>query len=353
MPITRASLAPDLSVERVVTGLWQVSGTHGPINPMKAVAQMHDFHARGLRTWDVADHYGPAEDFVGTFLEELEEKHGAAEREKVTVLTKWVPTHPEKRAVADVDYTLAYVEKAIDRSLKRLRVECLDLLQFHWWDYADRRVFAAFAALQKLVAKGKIRRLAVTNFDGKNLEVLLKEGLPIVSNQVRFSLLDRRAERDLIPVCEKYGVKLLAFGTLGGGWIAERHIGQPDPTAGVPFAQRHRYHQIIGSFGGWNLLQKLLVVLRDIAREKGVPLSAVASRYVLDRPQVAAVIVGARLGESDHIVDTAAIDRASLTDGDRAKIEAVLDQGRHFSDVMGEVASEYRTRTWTEMPAVE
>ncbi len=342
------TLAPGLDVNRTISGLWQVSGSHGPINPLKAVAQMHDYHDHGLKTWDVADIYGPAEDFVGTFLEELEARQGVEARNSVRVLTKWVPTTAGKREVPDVEYTLAYVEKNIDRSLKRLGVDRLDLLQFHWWNYEDKRLFEALDQLKKLQDKGKIQHIGVTNFDAPHLERLLKEGFPIVSNQVRFSLLDRRAERGLLSVCSKHNVKLLVFGTLCGGLLDEKYLGQQDPESNKAFEKRGLYHKLINNFGGWQLFQRLLKTLDEISQEHGVSLSAVASRYILDKPNVAAVIIGARLGESDHIQKTLEINKLELSADETKRITRLLDTGNHLTDLMGEVASEYRGRGFRE-----
>src|ERR1700746_1575166 len=120
---------PDLRICRILNGMWQVSGTHGAIDPKAAVSSMHAYQDAGFTTWDLADHYGPAEDFIGEFRRRLRRDRGDAAVAGVQAFTQWVPD-PRRM-------TRPLVEAAIDRSLRRMDVETIDLLQFHWWDYAD------------------------------------------------------------------------------------------------------------------------------------------------------------------------------------------------------------------------
>jgi aryl-alcohol dehydrogenase-like predicted oxidoreductase len=70
---------PDLRICRILNGMWQVSGGHGQVDPKTAVQSMFDYHDAGFTTWDLADHYGPAEDFIGAFRRELSVQHGEEE----------------------------------------------------------------------------------------------------------------------------------------------------------------------------------------------------------------------------------------------------------------------------------
>ena len=116
-------LAPNLKICRILNGMWQVAGGHGPIDPKVAVGEMVKYHNAGFTTWDLADIYGPAEDFIGAFRHTLPEQ----ERQNVQALTKWVP-EPQR-------ITQQIAQASVERSLKRMGVSSLDLLQFHWWDY--------------------------------------------------------------------------------------------------------------------------------------------------------------------------------------------------------------------------
>src|SRR6185437_7460375 len=132
MPLPESSrfkFAPDLTICRVLNGLWQVSGAHGRIEPRRAVEEMFAYQEGGFTTWDLADHYGPAEDFIGDFRREFGARLGTTRLSEIQAFTKWVP-RPARM-------TRRGVEDAINVSLARMGVGVLDLLQFHWWDYAD------------------------------------------------------------------------------------------------------------------------------------------------------------------------------------------------------------------------
>src|SRR5712692_4042616 len=81
----------ETTICRLLNGLWQVSGGHGPIDPAKVLPDMLAYHNAGFVTWDLADHYGPAEDFIGAFRRSLEEQRGEAGLTPVQAFTKWVP----------------------------------------------------------------------------------------------------------------------------------------------------------------------------------------------------------------------------------------------------------------------
>ena len=193
------------------------------------------------------------------------------------------------------------VREGVERSRKRLGVEAIDLLQFHWWTFEHPAYLDAMKELEALRREGLIRHLGVTNFDTAHLRVLVKHGIPVVTNQVCFSLLDRRAAGEMSAFCLENGVRLLAYGTLAGGLMSERWLGRPEP-AGDEIADwsKMKYKRFVDAIGGWGALQAILDALDAIARKHGVSIANVATRWVLDHPAVAAAIVGARLGESEH-----------------------------------------------------
>ena len=259
-----------------------------------------------------------------------------------------MPTHPQKRGLPECEIDSAYITKNIDRSLKRLRRDQLYVLQLHWWDYEDQRLYDVMNELCKLKDQGKVLHLAVTNFDAKHFEKLLKDGYPIASNQVRYSLIDRRAEKDMLRVCQTYNVPLLAFGTLCGGLLSEKYLGQDDPERSLSFSEKGLYHKLINQFGGWSQFQDLLHVLDEISKELNCRLSSVASQFILGRKEVSSVIIGSRL-QHDHDIDkTKEIPQIFLSKDQREKISNILDRGLHLGDWMGEVASEYRGKAFVE-----
>ncbi len=297
-PHSRFHLAADLPICRILNGMWQVSGAHGAIDPARAVDAMFAYHDAGFTTWDLADHYGPAEDFIGAFRRQFAARYGAARLGEIQAFTKWVPyPGPMTRRV---------VEEAVATSLRRMDVERLDLLQFHWWDYGDRRYLDALRHLADLRAEGRIRHLGLTNFDTERLAIIAEHGIAIVSNQVQYSLVDRRPDARMAAWCHEHGVSLLAYGTILGGLLSEKYLGRAEPgRADLNTASLRKYKQMIDAWGGWALFQELLAAVKRAADKHRVGLAAVAIRYLLDRPAVAGIIVGARLGVAAHIAENA------------------------------------------------
>jgi aryl-alcohol dehydrogenase-like predicted oxidoreductase len=338
MPLPLSSRFPftaALSICRILNGMWQVSGAHGAIDRSRAVAAMFAYHDAGFTTWDLADHYGPAEDLIGQFRREFAARNGAERLAEIQAFTKWVP-YPEPM-------TRRVVEDAVQVSLQRMAVDRLDLLQFHWWDYGDARYLDALRHLADLAHEGKLRHLALTNFDTEHLGIIVEHGVAIVSNQVQYSLVDRRPEARMAAFCREHGITLLAYGTLLGGLLSQKYLGRPEPgRSELDTASLQKYMRMIDAWGGWALFQELLTALKGIADRHGVGIANVGVRYVLDRPAVAGVIVGARLGIAQHISDNARVFDFMLAADDVAAIDAVLAKSRDLMQVIGDCGDEYR-----------
>ena len=312
-----------------------MSGAHGRIDPKRAIESMFNYMEAGFTTWDLADHYGPAEDLIGEFRRQLINTRGRDALSNLQAFTKWVP-RPTRM-------TRQLVEQNIDISLKRMGVATLDLLQFHWWEYRDKNYLDALQYLSELQQEGKIRHLALTNFDTEHLKIITEAGIKIVSNQVQFSLIDRRPEVNMVSFCQEHDIKLFTYGTLCGGLLSEKYLGQSEPRGGeLSTASLRKYKNMIDAWGGWSLFQELLAVLQQIADKQGVSIPNVAVRYILDKPTVAGVIVGARLSVSQHWDDNARVFNLAIDAEDEARINAVLGKSRNLYQLIGDCGDEYR-----------
>ena len=322
----RVMLAPGLEIARVVTGLWQVADMERGgtlLDPVRAAADMAGYAAAGFDSFDMADHYGSAEVITGELL------HSPG-GQGVRAFTKWCP--PPGPMTADV------VRAGVQRSLERMRTHRIDLLQFHWWTFEHPGWLDAMLELAKLQDEGLVGAIGLTNFDTAHLRLLLAEGVPVASNQVCISLLDRRATEAMQALCLERGVRLLAYGTLGGGFLSERWLGAEAP-AEVGDWSKMKYRRFIDAVGGWAALQGVLRAADAIAKKHGVSIANVATRWVLEQPAVAAVIVGARLGEREHRADNLRLFAFSLDDDDRARLQAAFDG---TTRIPGDCGDEYR-----------
>lgn len=325
----RATLGRDVPIRRLLTGLWQMADQERDGRPFdlgKAAEALLAYARAGFDAFDMADHYGSAEIVAGMVHRAMRE---AGERPP-TILTKWCP--------APADMTFGAVRQGVETSLRRLDLPAVDVLQFHWWRYEDPRYLDALEHLMRLREEGLIREIGLTNFDAAHLRMVLGNGIEIVSNQVCFSLLDRRAAGALSELALGHGVGLLAFGTLCGGFLSDRWIGQPEP-AGIPDWSRMKYKRFIDAAGGWTGFQSLLAALAGIAAKHGVSVSNVASAWVLSHPAVRAAIIGVRLGEAEHRADNLRALALRLDADDLGRIAAAT---ACLDPIPGDCGDEYR-----------
>ena len=131
----RISLAPDYEISRVIRGGWQLASGHGAVKSDDPVADMVAFADAGITTFDCADIYTGVEELIGRFRIRYRDLRGEEALARIKVHTKFVPDLDVLKRI-----TKSYVEGVIDQSLRRLKLERLDLVQFHWWDYAAPHV---------------------------------------------------------------------------------------------------------------------------------------------------------------------------------------------------------------------
>lgn len=321
MTVETTELRPGHRISRVLKGGWQLAGDHGEVRRDAAIADMEAFLDAGITTFDCADIYKGVEEMIGTFIADIRRRRGAEVADRVVVHTKLVPDLGRLS-----DLRPDEVEAIVDRSLRRLNVERLPLVQFFWWDMSLGNAVEALDVLKDCQRKGKIANLGATNWDAPVMDRFIDAGFDVVSAQVQYSLLDRRPAGAFSDWGHRRNVRILCYGTLAGGFLTDTWLGRPDP--GFAFENRSlvKYRLIIDEFGPWELFQALLATLKAVGDRHGVSLAAVATRWVLDQPQVAGAIVGARYAR--HLPKTLEVFRFALDDADRAAIAAVLAQAK-------------------------
>lgn len=326
MPIEKTLLG-DLKICRILNGMWQVAGGHGQIDSESAVSDMEKYQDSGFTTWDLADIYGPAESLIGKFRDSVGNNFQA--------LTKFVPNPgPMSNSI---------VSHYIDQSLEKMKTDCIDLLQFHWWDYSDSSYLDAMNNLSRLQSEGKIKHIGLTNFDTERIKIMKEQGHNIVSNQVQYSILDQRPQKIMTPFFAKHGIKILSYGTLLGGFFSEKYKGVDEPHRGdLITSSLQKYKNMIDAWGGWQLFQELLSVMNSIGEKYNCSIANIATRFVLDKPQVAGVIIGARLGIAEHREDNAKVFDVKLDSQDISLIDSVTAKSNDLFDVIGDCGGEYR-----------
>ncbi|TBX23907.1 aldo/keto reductase [Nioella sediminis] len=322
----RLKLSDRLEISRALTGLWQVADIEkdgATIDPDTGADWLAAYADQGFDTFDMADHYGSSEIIAGRLL-----SRGGAPRP--LAFTKWCP--------APGPMTADVVRAGVEERLQRLQVDRIDLLQFHWWTFEHPEWLDALHELARLRKEGLIAELGVTNFDAAHLNLALSDGVPILTNQVSYSLIDRRAAGDLAEVCERHGAWLLGYGTLNGGFLSDKWLDKPEPEQITDWSKM-KYHRFIQTAGGWEAFQGVLRAAAAVARKHGVSMSNVATRWVLEQARVAGVIIGARLGEAVHTADNLRLFSFALDEEDRAALDAAFAA---TTPIPGDCGDEYR-----------
>ena len=325
----RIELAPGYSISRILKGGWQLAGDHGSVDRAAAIADMGAYYDAGITAFDCADIYTGVEEMIGEFRDDYRQRRGADSLHQLKIHTKFVP---DLSSLQTIDRK--HVEQTIDRSLARLRVERLDLVQFHWWDYSVARYLDVAHWLRELQQAGKIDRLSGTNFDTQRTRELVESGIELTSMQVQYSLLDRRPARQLGAYAREHGIHLFCYGTVAGGFLSGRWLGTAEPGPDIANRSLIKYKLILDDFGGWDIFQTLLQTLDRIAAKHDVSIATIATRWVLDQEQVAGAIVGVRRG--DHLPEHLKVMAITLDAEDRSAIEQVLAQS---STIEGDVYS--------------
>ena len=193
---------------RVVIGCWQILERHADENI--AVETLAAYANAGFKTFDTADIYGRSESVLGQLRSIGIEP---------VIHTKFVTSKSDIETARQIN---ARSQTALGGKP--------DLVAFHWWDYSDSRYVQAANHLTTLRDQGLLGHVAACNFDLPHLQKMVDAGVPIVSNQVQYSLLDLRPENGMLSYAKQKGIRIAAFGTVGGGLLSDRWLGAPPPS---------------------------------------------------------------------------------------------------------------------------
>ena len=218
--VPRVALAPGYTIPRLVKGGWQLAGGHGAVDRDAALADMRAFVAAGMTSFDCADIYTGVEALIGDFVRARGSAAG------LQIHTKYVPDLAALGTLTAED-----VAAAVARSRTRLGVDVLDLVQFHWWDYDRPGMVEAARWLQARQLAGEIRHLGLTNCNTSAVRAILDAGVPIVSHQVQYSLLDQRPAGAMTTLCAARDIGLLCYGALAGGFFSARWLGSSSTSS--------------------------------------------------------------------------------------------------------------------------
>ncbi len=289
-------------------------------------AQLDAFVEAGGNLVDTADVYtaGASESIIGSWLA----KRPADVRDSVVLTTKGrFPMGPD---VNDLGLSRRHLQRALDDSLRRLGVDCVDMYQVHSWDPITP-LEETLGTLDDMVRAGKVRYIGLSNFTGwqvqKTVATARAHGWELpVTLQPQYNLLVRELEWEIVPSCLDAGLGLLPWSPLGGGWLTGKYekdarptgatrLGE-DPNRGVEAYDRRSTQQRT-----WDVVE----AVRDVAKARGVTMAQVALAWVVDRPAVTSVILGARTME--QLEDNLGAAGLHLTAEETAILDAASDPG--------------------------
>jgi aryl-alcohol dehydrogenase-like predicted oxidoreductase len=210
-PLKHSTVTPST----VIKGCWQLSGGHrgDPKTDRTSGSAASDdfapFVRAGVDTFDTGPEacgYGPSEQIIGDAL-----KRGIVKRSEVNIFTKMCCVGREQQ-----NMTRDWVSQKLDLPMRRLGVDSLDLIQLYWNDYGAKNYVDCALFLTEAKAAGRIGAVGLTNFDTKRVREMVDAGAEISSNQIQFSLLDRRPELEMEKYCVANGIALLPYGVVAG-----------------------------------------------------------------------------------------------------------------------------------------
>ena len=312
----------DLNVSVVALGTWGIGGDSwagsGIVDDAQSIAALRAGMDAGINLIDTAQPYGygHAEEVVAEAIKGY--------KDKVIVATKCVSYQDEEHHYHK-DWRPEVLRAQIEGSLRRLKVDTIDLMQVHWPD-PEHSFEAAFEELAKLQEEGKFRYLGVSNFDGALIDQA-KQYCEIVSLQPPYSMLNRGIEKEILPYCLENNVGVLSYGSIAGGALSGKFKERPIYSTGNGDNFKRDVRAAFYPYYSeeeWPRTSALLDVMREVAAKNGVPVVYVAIGWSLHHPAMTSTLVGARTPE--QAVMNAAAGDFTLPEEDYQVLNAALER---------------------------
>ncbi|MVN89896.1 aldo/keto reductase [Mucilaginibacter aquatilis] len=321
----------DLKVSAITFGAWAAGGwMWGGNDDKEAIEAMQAAYDLGITSIDTAPIYGQgkSEELVGRAIKDLQ-------RDKVQILTKFgmrwdlakgtFGFKSKDNSGKDIDiYKYAGKESIIkecEDSLKRLGTDYIDLLQIHWPDESTP-IAETMEALIQLKEQGKIREAGVSNYSVAQMQES-EQTITLASNQVPFSMVNRKIEADIVPYCMENNKSILAYSPMERGLLTGKikpghKFSEGDHRAGVKFFKEENIKRT----------NEFLNKIKPLADDKNATLGQLVIRWTIERPGITVALVGARNAEqasqnAKAIEVKLTADEIAFINGELEKVEIV------------------------------
>jgi aryl-alcohol dehydrogenase-like predicted oxidoreductase len=299
----------DLQVSRIAFGTWAFGGDWGAADLEEGKAAIHRAVELGINFFDTAQGYGfgAAEQLLAEALRDR------TYREDVVIATKGGLRMEGDRVVRDT--SRGWLREGVRSSLRSLGTDYIDLYQIHWPDLHTPPEETA-AALEELIAEGKVRHVGVSNYDVDQLQALRHFG-PVETLQPPYHLFRRDIESTVLRYTAAHDLGVMAYGPLAHGLLSGR---MTESTTFAADDWRSKSPDFTGDTFRYNLA--VVERLKDLARARDLTLPQLAVAWTLAHPAVQVTIVGAR--RPAQLDETAAAADIKLSEADLEEIDTIL-----------------------------